>query len=107
MRKEYLVTLSQESGQQLRALIAAGLLPARTQTHARILLKADQGPDGPRWKDRDIAQALEVGLATVGRVRQRFAREGLEAALHHRPSTRRTRVNWMVARRPTSLPWPG
>jgi hypothetical protein len=91
MRKEYVVTLSQEEREHLRQLIAAGTLPARTQTHARILLKADQGPEGPGWKDQDISRAMEVSPATVGRVRQRFAREGMEAALHRRPPNREYR----------------
>lgn len=91
MRKEYLVTLSQEERQHLKQLIAVGSAPARTQTHARILLKTDQGPDGSGWKDEDIARAVEVSPATVGRVRQRFAREGLEAALHRRPPNRQYR----------------
>ncbi len=88
MRKEYLVSLSQEERQHLKRSIAAGSLPVRTQSHARILLKADQGDQGPGWKDPDIAQAVECSRATVGRVRQRFAREGLEVALHRRPPNR-------------------
>lgn len=74
----------------LQDLISAGKESARTLSHARILLKADKGPDGPQWRDADIAQALEVSTATVGKVRQRFSEaggaeggeEGLEAALH-------------------------
>ena len=56
--------------------------------HARILLKADQGDQGPGWKDKDIAAAVEVSCPTVGRVRQRFATLGLEAALYRRPPER-------------------
>ena len=91
MKQRNIVTLSQAQREQLQGLIAAGTSPARTMTHARILLKADQGDLGPGWKDRDIAAALEVSLPTVGRVRQRFAREGLEAALHRRPPNRQYR----------------
>jgi len=46
---------------------------------ARILLKADQ-----RLTDEQIASALGIGSATVGRVRQRFVEEGLENALSER-----------------------
>jgi hypothetical protein len=55
-------------------------------SHARILLKADEGGDAPReaWSDVKIADALEVSRSTVSRVRERFAWEGLEAALVHR-----------------------
>ena len=53
---------------------------------ARILLKADEGADAPSqaWPDVKIADAFEVSRSTVARVRERFAREGLEAALVHR-----------------------
>src|SRR5215211_9291711 len=56
---------------------------ARADPDARILLKADEGEDAPdeAWPDVKIADALEVSRSTVARVRERFAREGLEAAL--------------------------
>jgi transposase len=40
---------------------------------------------GQAWPDTRIAEALEIHRSTVRRVRERFAREGLEAALVHRP----------------------
>jgi transposase len=53
-------------------------------THARILLKADEGEDAPAWADVKIADALEISRSTVLRVRTRFVEEGLQAALIHR-----------------------
>jgi hypothetical protein len=47
------------------------------------LLKADED-----WTDGAISQALDVGRATVERIRRRFVEEGLEVALNRRPSTR-------------------
>jgi transposase len=88
MKQRYSVTLQQPQRQQLQEMISAGTGSARTLAHARILLKADRGDQGPGWKDQDIAAALEVSCPTIGRVRQRFAREGLEAALHRRPPQR-------------------
>ncbi|HYE33895.1 hypothetical protein [Methylocaldum sp.] len=41
MPKKYHVQLSVEERQLLESLIRRGNAPARTQTHARILLKAD------------------------------------------------------------------
>jgi transposase len=79
--KRYKVTLTDEERQQLQDLIATGKAAARKLTHARILLKADAAPGGPAWTDRRIVEALDVGVATVERVRQRFVEEGLEAAL--------------------------
>lgn len=86
------VILSAEDRGALEGLIACGHAPARQLTHARILLKADEGGDAPEralpgqaWPDTRIANALEVSRSTVFRVRERFVREGLEAALVHRP----------------------
>ena len=88
MKQRYMVTLTQAQRQQLKDLISAGTGPARALAHARILLKADQGDHGPGWKDEDIGAALEVSRPTIARVRQRFAREGLEAVLHRRSPNR-------------------
>jgi hypothetical protein len=82
------VLLSAEDRATLEGLIASGHASARHLSHARILLKADEGEDAPHqassWPDTKIADALEVSRSTVFRVRERFAREGLEAALLHR-----------------------
>ncbi len=78
------VLLSAEDRGTLEGLIASGHAPARQLTHARILLKADEATDTPSWPDTKIADALEVSRSTVFRVRERFAWEGLEAALVHR-----------------------
>ena len=67
---------------------AAGTASARKLTHARILLKADHGPDGPGWVDDAIAEAVEGSQPTVSRVRQQYVEQGLEAALTRRPPTR-------------------
>lgn len=74
--KRYHASLTSEQRKMLQELISAGKESARTLSHARILLKADRGPDGPKWTDADIAQALEVSTATVVNVRQRFCEAG-------------------------------
>jgi len=84
MKKKYLVTLTDEERQSLRRLTAAGTASALKMTRARILLKADQAPGGPAWPDERIAQALDVGLSTIARVRQRFVERSLEAALERK-----------------------
>ena len=80
--KKNSIILTREQRRELEALISAGQAPARKITHARILLKADCGPDGPRWSARQIHEALEVGETTVHRVRRSFVQAGLEAALN-------------------------
>jgi transposase len=89
--KKHQVTLTAEQRQSLLELIAAGKASAQRLTHARILLKADASQDGPAWTDEKIAEAVEVSIATVERVRQRFAREGLEVALERKKQQRPSR----------------
>jgi transposase len=89
--KRYIVILSAEERQSLLDLIAAGKGAAQKLAHARILLKADAVPGGPAWADVAIAEAVEVSVATVERVRQRFVEQGLEAALVRKPQDRPSR----------------
>jgi len=90
--KKYIVKLAKDERADLSKLIAQGKASARKLTHARILLKADSSQDGPGWTDEAISEALEVGTATVERVRQRLVEEGMAAALNrHRPHTPRLR----------------
>ncbi len=86
MAKKYVVRLSADERTVLTDLISAGKAAARAQTHARILLKADQGEGGPAWIDADIVAALDVGVRTVERVREAWVTEGLEPALYPRPA---------------------
>jgi len=88
MKKRFAVTLTETERDHLLELLAAGTAPARLLLHARILLKADQGPLGPGWVDERIAEAVETSQPTVSRVRKQYVQEGLDAALHRRAPTR-------------------
>jgi hypothetical protein len=88
MRQKYVVQLEPEERAALHGLIAAGTAPARKLTHARILLKSDQGPAGPGWVDARVAEAVETRQPTVARVRKQYVEEGLDAALNRRPPNR-------------------
>ncbi len=50
MRTKHSVILSEAERAYLHTLIGQGTAPARRLTHARILLKANQGEAGPRWR---------------------------------------------------------
>jgi transposase len=91
MRKQHVVVLSEPERARLHTLIGQGTAPARALTHARILLKANQGEAGPGWTDRAIATALEVHHTTVARVRQQYAAGGLEAAVSRKAPQREYR----------------
>jgi transposase len=88
MKKKYIVTLVDEERRMLQDMLSRGKAAARKLMHARILLKADAAAGGPAWEDPSIAEALEVGRATVERVRKEFVEEGLEAALERRKPRR-------------------
>ncbi len=78
-KKKYLVTLTEDERTQLEQLLRGGKVATRKATRARLLLKASEG-----WPDQRIAEALNIGRATVERTRQRFVEENL-AALDERP----------------------
>jgi hypothetical protein len=88
MRKQYVVRLPEAERASLLTLIGRGVAPARAQTHARILLKANRGEAGPEWTDGAISTALEVDPTTVARVRKLYVTEGLEVALHRKAPDR-------------------
>ena len=84
MRKKYAVELTDEQRRGLERVVRSGRESARKITRARVLLKA-----GEAETDEETAEALGVGLATVGRVRKRFAEGGLDAAVERRPQPAR------------------
>ena len=82
-KKIHEVDLSLAERNHLKNIVSKGIEKARKLTRARILLKADE-----QWSDQEISDALDVGIATVERIRKKFASEGLEAALNRRKSSR-------------------
>lgn len=86
MSKQHRVLLSPDQRAELASLIATGTASAQKLARARVLLKADESPDGPAWTDAAIANALEVSIRTVERVRARFEPDQPAAALERRPA---------------------
>jgi Homeodomain-like domain len=89
--KRYLVTLTPDERDHLDDLLGKGKASALVLTRARILRKADQAGGGPAWDDAQIAEALEVGLRTVSRVRERFVERGFEDCLRRKPQDKPSR----------------
>jgi transposase len=79
MAKRYVVELTDDERAALEQQ-EAGPLTRRQRYRAQILLRADAGDTDP-----EIAEEVGVSLGTVANVRRRFARGGLDAALHDRP----------------------
>ena len=86
VRDKYAVRLAPEQQEEFRNLIRVGKSSARVTARARILLKSDGGWAAPR-----VAEALDVALGTVYRIKQRFTEEGLHGALWDRCQVNRHR----------------
>lgn len=84
MNKKYIVDLSTEERTDLESRLQGGAMSARKVKRIQILLKADEG-----WKDKRIAEALNVGLSTVERTRRKFVERGLEGAIANRRPRRK------------------
>lgn len=80
-QNKYVVRLTEEERAELDSLVRVGRVAAYRRRHAQILLKADEGVLGPRWSDRQIAEAFEVQASTVHDIRRRFVEQSLEAAV--------------------------
>ena len=86
VRDKWAVRLAPEQREEVQHLIRAGKSSARVSARARILLKSDDG-----WPAPQVAEALDVALGTVYRIKQRFAEEGLDRALGDRVQAHRYR----------------
>nr|WP_156934177.1 IS630 family transposase [Paenibacillus zanthoxyli] len=91
MEKRWIVTLSLEEREQLETLIKKGKVAGYKIKHAHILLKVDEGEQGPAWPDTRIAEAYNVHESTVRNMRKRLVEKGLEAALEREKRTNYTR----------------
>ena len=82
--KKYIVKLSPEEKNSLQEMISSGKHSGKKILRARVLLKADDS-----WPDRKIAEALEIHIITLERMRQQFVEEGFENFMTRRKSGRK------------------
>mgnify|MGYP006446617571 CR=1 FL=1 len=86
--KKYPVELTEEQRSDLLECIWRGERPAAEQTRVRVLLKVDEGPEGPAWTDARTAEALEVASGTVAGIRRRFSERGVEGTVKRKTPDR-------------------
>ena len=90
--KIYPIELTPSQRQWLQSMVRSSAAPSKRE-RARILLKADENRGGGGLNDRQIAEALEVSLRSVQRMRARVASKGLSATIegdyHQRPHVRK------------------
>ena len=79
MQKKYIVRLTDEERQQLRAVIKKLDGSGQKVRRAQILLKADI--EGSNWTDERIAEAFGCRTKTVENIRQRLVERGFEETL--------------------------
>ena len=71
----YIVTLTNDEIQELKALIQKGGKGYRIK-HAQILLKLDQKPENKAWTYDRIKDAYGASRSTIAGIAQRFVMEG-------------------------------
>lgn len=91
MAKRYIVRLSGEERKYLTELLGRKVLAAKKRMRTQVLLKADAGEDGPAWIDRRIAEAFDVSVVTVEKIRKSYVLEGLDAAIERKKQCRPSR----------------
>ena len=89
MQKQYHVTLTPEQRDHLQHTVQSHRASLRQRTHARILLLADTSQPTGAAADAALCEAARTSPSTVARVRRRFASQGLEPALYHKPQLNR------------------
>lgn len=67
----YIVTLTNDEIQELKALIQKGRKGYRIK-HAQILLKSDQKPENEAWIYDRICDAYGTSHATIANIAQRY-----------------------------------
>lgn len=87
MAKKYEVNLTAYEQTQLMSLISKGKHAVRELSRAKILLLADDN-----YTDQEMVEELDVGVATIERIRKRYVTDGLETALKELPRSGRPAI---------------
>ena len=80
MEKKYIVRLSTDERDTLKAIVKKLNGCPQKVKRAQILLKADI--NGPNWTDQKIADAFDCRTKTIENIRQRLVTCGIEVVLN-------------------------
>lgn len=86
--KFYRVTLTDPEIKLLEEITRKGKRGAKIIRNAYILLNANEGENGKKQKDEDIAKLLGVTVRTLENIRKKFVLDGFETALYGKKSER-------------------
>ena len=91
MAKRYVVRLNDEERKRLTDLLGKKVLACKKRMRVQVLLKVDASVDGPAWIDSRVAEAFDVSVVTVEKIRKSYVLEGLEAAIERKKQCRPSR----------------
>ena len=86
--KTYLVELNSEEREFLKAVLKKKRMAAKKRMRARVLLKVDEGEEGPGWSHVRAAEAFDVHVNTVTAVAKKLVKDGFEAAITRKKHVR-------------------
>jgi hypothetical protein len=86
--KKYCIHLSPEERAELSQIASKQTVSAQRKLRAQILLRTDQGANGPAETEDAIAGSLSVTTRTIQHLREWACEVGPIAALERRPTTR-------------------
>ena len=81
----YKVTLTDTEREQLQVLMSKGKHSSLQFRNACILLNCDEGEQGQKASNEQVAQILQITTKTVERLKQRFVEEGFESCMDRKP----------------------
>ena len=85
MAKKYVLKLTLEERVELQQLVKKAKTAAWKIQRAQALLKCDQSPDGPAWKDEDIAEAHGCTTRSLESWRKQAVEQGPLSLLERKP----------------------
>lgn len=91
MAKRYVVRLDDEERKWLTDLLGKKVLACKKRMRAQVLLKADASPEGPAWTDGRVAEAFDLSVVTIEKIRKAYVLEGLEVAIERKKQSRPSR----------------
>jgi hypothetical protein len=86
--KRYIVTLTAQEQEKLRAIIAKRNSKAEIVKRAFVLLSLDENRFGGRLSDEEIRTSYQVGQRLIERMRERMVMESFEIAVYGKRQTR-------------------
>ena len=89
MNHKYIVQLTDEEREALRALVQKGQTQGYRIKHAQILMKLDEIPENQEWTYDKIKEAYHATPHTISQIAKRFVTGGMEAALGRKEQVNR------------------